>query len=63
MSWIKIDWVTVYKDDDEAHDLWIKHTDVEPDRVLRFGNKDNFGKWVIQVHVVLAQKYIIILEN
>ncbi|MAZ67979.1 MAG: alanine--tRNA ligase [Candidatus Marinimicrobia bacterium] len=35
-------WVTVYKDDDEAHDLWIKHTDVKPDRVLRFGNKDNF---------------------
>ena len=35
-------WVTVYKDDDEAHNLWIKHTDVKPDRVLRFGNKDNF---------------------
>ena len=27
---------------DEAHNLWIKHTDVKPDRVLRFGNKDNF---------------------
>ena len=35
-------WVTVYKDDDEAYDLWIKNTDVNPDRVLRFGNKDNF---------------------
>ena len=35
-------WVTVYKDDDESADLWIKHTDVDPSRVLKFGNKDNF---------------------
>ena len=35
-------WVTVYKDDDEARELWIKHTDVDSSRVLKFGNKDNF---------------------
>ena len=35
-------WVTVYKDDDESFDLWIKHTNIEPERVLRFGDKDNF---------------------
>ena len=35
-------WVTVYKDDDEAEKLWIENTDVDPSRVLRFGNKDNF---------------------
>tara|TARA_Y100001970_G_scaffold50742_1_gene64218 strand:+ start:30979 stop:33570 length:2592 start_codon:yes stop_codon:yes gene_type:complete len=35
-------WVTVYKDDDEAYELWINNTDVKPDRVLRFGDKDNF---------------------
>ena len=35
-------WVTVYKDDDEAKDLWLKHTDVNPERVLKFGKKDNF---------------------
>ena len=35
-------WITVYKDDDEAKELWIKHTDIEPSRVLKFGNKENF---------------------
>ena len=35
-------WVTVYKDDDEAYDLWVKNTDIKSDRVLRFGDKDNF---------------------
>ena len=35
-------WVTVYKDDNESFDLWIKHTNIEPERVLRFGDKDNF---------------------
>ena len=35
-------WVTVYKDDDEARELWLKHTDISKDRVLKFGNKDNF---------------------
>ena len=35
-------WVTVYKDDDEAHDIWLQQTDIKKDRVLRFGEKDNF---------------------
>ena len=35
-------WVTVYKDDDESKQLWIKNTDIDPSRVLKFGNKDNF---------------------
>ena len=35
-------WVTVYKDDDEAHDIWLQETDIKKDRVLRFGEKDNF---------------------
>ena len=35
-------WITIYKDDDESEELWRKHTDVKPDRILRFGNKDNF---------------------
>ena len=33
-------WVTVYTDDDEAAELWLKH--VEPDRILRFGKSENF---------------------
>ena len=35
-------WATVYKDDDEADELWKTVTDIEPSRVLRCGKKDNF---------------------
>jgi len=34
-------WFTVYTDDDEAERLWIK-TGAPPERVLRFGKKDNW---------------------
>ena len=34
-------WFTIYTDDDEAEQLWIK-SGVRPDRILRFGEKDNF---------------------
>lgn len=33
-------WITVFKDDDEAFELWQKH--VKQDRLVRFGEKDNF---------------------
>jgi alanyl-tRNA synthetase len=35
-------WVTVYTTDDEAEEWWRKATDVGCDRILRFGEKDNF---------------------
>ena len=35
-------WVTVFKDDDEAEDIWIKKIGVDPKRVARLGEKDNF---------------------
>lgn len=35
-------WATVYKNDDEAAQHWRESTDIDPDRILRFGNKDNF---------------------
>ena len=35
-------WATVYTDDDEAMDLWRSETDIAPDHILRFGEKDNF---------------------
>jgi alanyl-tRNA synthetase len=35
-------WVSVYRTDDEAEDWWGKITDVGRDRILRFGEKDNF---------------------
>jgi alanyl-tRNA synthetase len=35
-------YVTVYKDDDEAADIWHKQEAVPKDRIFRFGDKDNF---------------------
>src|SRR5512137_3025270 len=35
-------WATVYKDDDEAFDLWKIKTDINPKHILKFGEKDNF---------------------
>ncbi len=35
-------WVSIYLDDDEAHDLWHKNIGVPEDRIVRFGEKDNF---------------------
>src|SRR3989339_1383254 len=35
-------WATVYKDDEEAEKLWKEVTDINPDHVLRFDEKDNF---------------------
>ena len=35
-------WVTVYEDDDEAADLWIKHIGVPAERLTRCAEKDNF---------------------
>ena len=35
-------WVTIFETDDEAYDIWVKETDIDPKRVLRKGKKDNF---------------------
>ena len=35
-------WVTIYKDDDEAFELWQKIAGVSADRIVRLGEKDNF---------------------
>jgi len=35
-------WVTVYKDDDEAADLWLKQIKVDPKRFTRLGESSNF---------------------
>jgi alanyl-tRNA synthetase len=35
-------WVTVYKDDDETADIWLKEMGVSAERFSRCGEKDNF---------------------
>jgi alanyl-tRNA synthetase len=35
-------WVTVYEDDDEAADIWLKEVGVDPARFSRLGEKSNF---------------------
>ena len=35
-------WVTVYKDDQEAEDIWLKDLGVSAERFSRLGDKDNF---------------------
>jgi alanyl-tRNA synthetase len=35
-------WATVYKNDDEAEQLWKSVTNIDPNHILRFGEKDNF---------------------
>ena len=35
-------WITVYQDDDEAADIWLKEVGVSPERFSRCGEKDNF---------------------
>ncbi len=35
-------WVSIYLDDDEAHDIWARQIGVPEDRIVRLGEKDNF---------------------
>ncbi len=35
-------WVSIYLDDEEAHDIWEKQIGVPPEKILRFDEKDNF---------------------
>ena len=35
-------WCTVFTDDDEAADIWLRHIGVDPARFGRMGEKDNF---------------------
>ncbi len=35
-------YVTIYENDDEAFNLWVEKTDVDPSRIFRLGKDDNF---------------------
>lgn len=57
-------YATVYKDDDEAFDMWRKSTDIEHAHILRFGEKDNFWEMgdtgpcgpCSEIHIDLSEK-------
>ena len=36
-------WVTIFETDDEAYDIWVNTTDIDPSRILRKGKKDKEG--------------------
>ena len=38
-------WVTIYKDDDEAHDIWTREVGVPVERVVRVGDKPGAPKY------------------
>jgi alanyl-tRNA synthetase len=35
-------WISVYEEDDEAAEIWVKEVGVKPERIVRFGKEDNF---------------------
>ncbi len=35
-------WVTVYEEDDETADIWLKEMKIDPERFSRLGEKDNY---------------------
>ena len=35
-------WITVYKDDDEAEEIWKNNIGIDPKRIARLGDEDNF---------------------
>ncbi|MCR5262539.1 MAG: alanine--tRNA ligase [Clostridiales bacterium] len=35
-------WVTIYQDDDQAHDIWMNEAGVPDERIVRLGKEDNF---------------------
>ena len=58
-------WISIYLDDDEAHDIWHNEVGVPKDRIIRLGEKDNF--WAMgdtgpcgpcsEIHIDRGEKY------
>ena len=45
-KWLEIPedrlWVSIYKDDDEAYDIWTKNVGLDHKKIVRMGKEDNF---------------------
>lgn len=58
-------WATVYRTDDEAYDIWKNKTDINPNHILRFDEKDNFWEMgetgpcgpCSEIHINLSDDY------
>ena len=58
-------WATVYKDDDEAFELWKSKTDINTKHILKYGEKDNFWEMgetgpcgpCSEIHINLSDDY------
>jgi alanyl-tRNA synthetase len=58
-------WATVYQDDDEAEGFWKNCTAIDPLKILRFGEKDNFWEMGAtgpcgpssEIHIDLGKDY------
>jgi len=58
-------YATVYRDDDEAEELWASETDISKDKILRFDEKDNFWEMgevgpcgpCSEIHIDLGEEF------
>jgi len=58
-------WATVYRTDDEAFEIWKTKTDINPDHILRFDEKDNFWEMgetgpcgpCSEIHINIGEDY------
>ena len=53
-------WITVYKDDKEAEEIWLNEIKIDPNVFLVVAKKIIFGRWATQAPAVPALKFFMI---